>query len=88
MTKHDRSDEKVCETSPCRQAPCRRLLVCCPENHLPSINWETKLGKQLFAFRNAPQEWAGLVMPVPRQPSNDGLPKTRRRRPTKRGYFF
>ena len=49
MTKHDRSDEKVCETSPCRQAPCRRLLVCCPENHLPSINWETKLGKQ-FPF--------------------------------------
>ena len=49
MTKHDRSDEKVCETSPYRQAPCRRLLVCCPENHLPSINWETKLGKQ-FPF--------------------------------------
>ena len=46
MTKHDRSDEIVCETSPCHQAPCRRLLVCCPENHLPSINWETKLGKQ------------------------------------------
>ena len=54
MTKHDRSDEKVCETSPCRQAPCRRLLVCCPENHLPSINWETKLGKQFAAAQGMP----------------------------------
>ena len=23
------------------------MLVCCPENHLPSIKWETKLGKQI-----------------------------------------
>ena len=57
MTKHDRSDEKVCETSPYRQAPCRRLLVCCPENHLPSINWETKLGKQV-QFASARGAWS------------------------------
>ena len=39
------------------------------------------------AFRSALQGWAGLVMPVPRQVSNDGLPKTRRRQPTERGYY-
>ena len=51
MAKNDRSDEKmtsgIVALSPSSMSSSADVL---PGNHLPSINWETKLGKQFPSY--------------------------------------